>query len=82
MVPYFQNMIEWMTVTWGYTPYFILGSNIFFLAVIHLFDFTDLPKWFNHSEIPSKMINYGPRVQRLRDISGTLYKSQADVYTY
>ena len=31
-------MIEGVPLTWGQTPYFILGSNIFFLAVIHLFD--------------------------------------------
>ena len=30
LVPYCQNMIEWMPLTRGYTPYFILGSNIFF----------------------------------------------------
>ena len=29
MVPYFQNMIEWMPRTRGYTPYFILGKYIF-----------------------------------------------------
>ena len=40
LVPYFQNMIKWMPLTRGYNPHFILGSNIFFLAVIHLFDIT------------------------------------------
>ena len=33
------------TITRGYNPYFILGSNIFFLAVIHLFDIAYLSKW-------------------------------------
>ena len=75
-------MIEGVPLTWGHTPYFILGSNIFFLAVIHLFDIAYLSKWFNPSETPSKMINYGPRVQRLRDISGTFYKSLDGVDTY
>ena len=30
VVPFFQNMIEWMLCTRGYTPYFILGSNKYF----------------------------------------------------
>ena len=30
LVPYFQSMIEWMPLIPGYTPYFILGANLFF----------------------------------------------------
>ena len=37
-------------MTRGFDPYFILGSNIFFLAVIHLLDITYLSKLLNRSE--------------------------------
>ena len=30
-VPYYQNMIEWVPMTQGFNPYFILGSNTYFL---------------------------------------------------
>ena len=63
MVHYFQNMIEGVPLTRGYSPYFILGSNMFFLAVIHLFDITYLSKCLNRSENQCKMIKYVPRVQ-------------------
>ena len=53
-----------------------------FLAVIHLFDIAYLPKSFNHSEKLCKMINYGPKVQRLRNTAGTFYKRHDGVYTY
>ena len=49
-------------------------------AVIHLFHIPYLS--FNQSEKPCKMINYGPKVQRLRNTSGTFYKRQDGVYTY
>ena len=52
------------------------------LAVIHLFDITYLPKSFNHSEKPCKMINYGPRAQRLRNTAGTFYNRHDGVYRY
>ena len=58
LVPYFQNMIEWVPLTRGNSPYFILGSNIFFLAVIPLFDITNLSKCFNHSGNLCKMIKF------------------------
>ena len=32
LVPYFHNMIEWVPLTWGYTPYFILDPKIFFIS--------------------------------------------------
>ena len=84
LVQYFQNMIEGVPLTWGHTPLFHFGLKFFFffLAVIHLFDIAYLSKWFNYSETPSKIINYGPGVQRLRDISGTFYKSLDGVDTY
>ena len=75
-------MIEGVPLTRGHTPYFILGSNLFFLALIHLLDGAYLSKWLNHSETPFKMINYGPRVQRLRNTSGTFYRRQDGVDTY
>ena len=43
-------------MTQGFNPYFILGSNIFFLAVIHLFVTAYLSKLLNISEKSSKMI--------------------------
>ena len=33
-----KNMIDGVPLTRGHTPYFIFGSNILFLAVIHLLD--------------------------------------------
>ena len=67
MCPLFSKMIEWVTLTLGYNPYFIISfwaKIYFFLAVIHLFGIAYLSKWLNHSETPCKMITYGPRVQR------------------
>ena len=32
LVPYSQNMIEWVPLTWGYTPYFILDPKIFCIS--------------------------------------------------
>ena len=29
LVPYFQDYDRWVPLTWGYTPYFILGSYLF-----------------------------------------------------
>ena len=43
-------------MTQGFNPYFILGSYIFFLAVIHLFVTAYLSKSSNLSEKLSKMI--------------------------
>ena len=40
----------------GFNPYFILGSYIFFLAVIHLFVTAYLSNSLNLSEKSSKMI--------------------------
>ena len=42
MVPYFQNHDRWVPLTWDYTPYFIWGSNIFFLGTM-IFFFIDFP---------------------------------------
>ena len=58
-----------------------------FLAAIHMLDIAYFSKSLNHSETPFKMINYGPRIQRLRNTSGTLYKCQepykiADIVCY
>ena len=64
MVSYFQNMMGWMPLTRDYTPYFILGSIIFFLAFIHLFDIANLPKCLNHMADACKMLNDMPRVER------------------
>ena len=57
-------------------PISLWAKTNIFLAVIHLFDIAYLSKWLFHSETPFKMINYGPRVQRLRNTSGTFYKRQ------
>ena len=35
--PLFSQFDWWVPMTWCLNPYFIWGSNIFFLAVIHLF---------------------------------------------
>ena len=70
LVPYFQNMIEWVPLTQGYTTYFILGSSIFFLGIIHLFDSTYLSKCFNHSENMCKIIKFRHSVQRTGTTSG------------
>ena len=67
-----------MPQTQGYTPYFILGSNIYFLAVFLMLQI--LSKCFNHSEKLCEMINYGPNVQRLGITSGTYYKRQDGVH--
>ena len=75
-------MIEGVPLTRGPHPLFHFGPKYFFLAVIHRFDIAYLSKWLFHTEIPFKMINYGPRVQRLRNTSGTFYKRQDSVYTY
>ena len=40
-------MIRWVPITRGFNPYFILGSNIFFLAINNLFDKTKCAKWLN-----------------------------------
>ena len=50
-------MIEWVLLTLGYTPYFILGSNIFFPSCYSSFYITYLSKCFNHSENTSEMIS-------------------------
>ena len=62
LVHYFQNMIELVPVTRGYTNLFFLGSNIFFPAGICLFDMKYFSKCLNHSENPCKMTNTRPRV--------------------
>ena len=49
-------MIGWVPVTQGFNPYFILGSYIFFLAVIYLFVTAYLSKSLNLSEKSYKMI--------------------------
>ena len=64
------------------SPISFWAKIYFVLVVIHLFDITYLPKSFNHNEKPCKMINYGPKVQRLRNTSGTFYKRHDGVYTY
>ena len=47
-------------MTQGYIPYFMLGSNIFFQAVIHLFDIAYLSKCLNRMEDACKMLNDRP----------------------
>ena len=59
LVPYFQNMIEWVPLTQGYTTYFILGSNIFFLGIIHLINSTYLSKCFITVKTCAKLSNSG-----------------------
>ena len=63
-------MIEWAPLTQGYTTYFILGSNIFFLGIIHLFDSTYLSNCFNHIENMCKIIKFRHSVQRTGTTSG------------
>ena len=42
--PLFSQFDWWVPMKWGLNPYFIWGSNIFFLAVIHLFGITKCSK--------------------------------------
>ena len=75
-------MIKWMPLTRAIS---LIHFGLKFkkiVAVIHLFHITYLSMCFNQSEKSCKMINYGPKVQRLRNISGTFYKCQDGVYTY
>ena len=62
-------MIEGVPLTRGHTPYFIFGSNIVFLAVIHLLDIAYLPEWLNHIKTPFKMFKFSDSVK----ITGTTY---------
>ena len=62
-------MIDGVPLTRGHTPYFIFGSNILFLAVIHLLDIAYLSEWLNHSETPFKMIKFRDSVE----MTGTTY---------
>ena len=73
--PFFSKYDWWVPMTRGYTPYFILGSNFFFLAVIHLFDITYLSKSFNLSEKSCKMIAERPRIQSVVKGSFVLCRS-------
>ena len=79
---FFENMIEWICLTPGYTHYFILVSNILFVAIIYLFDITYLSKCLYHSKSPCKIINHGPRVQRSGKTSGSYYERQDGEYAY
>ena len=40
----FSQFDWWVPMTWGLNPYFIWGSNTFFLAVSHLFGITKCSK--------------------------------------
>ena len=79
---YFQKLIEWMCLTPGYTHSFILVSNIFFVAIIYLFDITYLSKCLYHTKSTCKTINYGPRAQRSGKTSSSYYERQDGVYAY
>ena len=60
LVPYFQNTIEWMPLTWGHTPISFWAKIYLFLAVIHLFDIAYLSKCLNRMEDACKMLNDRP----------------------
>ena len=73
----------WMPLTQDYTPYFILGSIIFFLVVIHLFDIANLPKCLNHMEDACKMLNARPKVERgIRDRVGAANSQELSFLMY
>ena len=56
---------DWMRVSHlGLIPFFILDSNILFLAVMYLFDITYLSKRLNHVDNICKMVKCWHTLQR------------------
>ena len=71
MVPYFLNIIEGVPFTWGFIPYFILGSNKFFSSLYSSFSYYIFVKVHESQRKHCKMITFRYSLKR----TGTTYRN-------